>query len=160
MIFHFSGSYIFIETSAPRRRGQKALLHSALFSPTGSTTKCLRFWYHMYGSQMGTMNIYLSKNGSLPGTKVWSLSGNQGNQWSSGTVAVKSNTQYSVSVIQNRSRGGLVVERQTPEREVGGSILRSLCCVLEQDTFTPPKVLVIPRKRWLRPDMNNCLLGR
>ena len=106
MIFHFSGSYIFIETSAPRRRGHKALLHSALFSPTGSTTKCLRFWYHMYGSQMGTMNIYLSKNGSLPGTKVWSLSGNQGNQWSSGTVAVKSNTQYSVSVIQNGRHGG------------------------------------------------------
>ena len=28
--------------------------------------------------------------------------------------------------------------------------------VLEQDTFTSHKVLVIPRKRWLK----NCLLGR
>ena len=33
------------------------------------------------------------------------------------------------------------------------SSLRSPCCVLEQDTFTSQKVLVIPRKRWLRPDM-------
>ena len=45
-----------------------------------------------------------------------------------------------------------MVERRTPEREVRSS-LRSPCCVLEQDTFTSQKVLVIPRKRWLRPDM-------
>ena len=27
------------------------------------------------------------------------------------------------------------------------------CCVLEQDTFTPLKVLVEPRKQWVCPDM-------
>ena len=31
------------------------------------------------------------------------------------------------------------------------------CCVLEQGTFTPQKVLVIPRKRWLRPSMTEKL---
>ena len=40
--------------------------------------------------------------------------------------------------------------------------LGSPCCVLEQDIFTPPpspkKVLVIPRKRWLRPNMTEKLL--
>ena len=30
-------------------------------------------------------------------------------------------------------------------------------CVLEQGTFTPPKVLVIPRKRWLSPNMTEKL---
>ena len=47
-----------------------------------------------------------------------------------------------------------MVERRTPKRDVGGSILtvRSPCCVLEQYT-----VLVIPRKRWLRPDMTEKL---
>ena len=55
--------------------------------------------------------------------------------------------------------GGLVVERQTPEREVGvRSSLRLLCCILEQDTFTSQKVLVIPRKWWLCPDMTEKLL--
>ena len=44
-----------------------------------------------------------------------------------------------------------MVESLTPEREVGGS-------VLEQDTFTSQKVLVIPRKRWVRPDMTEKLL--
>ena len=56
-------------------------------------------------------------------------------------------------------RRGLVVERRTPEREVGvRSSLRSPCCILEQDTFTSQKVLVIPRKRLLRPDMTEKLL--
>ena len=55
-------------------------------------------------------------------------------------------------------RGGLVIERPNPEREVGvRSSLRSPCCVLEQDTFTSQEVLVIPRKRWLRPDMTEKL---
>ena len=49
--------------------------------------------------------------------------------------------------------GGLVVERRTPEREVGGSILTPVAVLcLEQGT-----VLVIPRKRWLRPDMTEKL---
>ena len=61
--------------------------------------------------------------------------------------------------LQYGRRRGLVVERRTPEREVGvRSSLRSLCCVLEQDTFTFQKVLVIPRKRWLRPAMTEKFL--
>ena len=52
-----------------------------------------------------------------------------------------------------------MVEGQTPEREVGGSILTQVAfCVLEQDTFTSQKVLVIPRKRSLLHDMTEKLL--
>ena len=38
------------------------------------------------------------------------------------------------------------------------SSLRSPYCVLEQDTFISQNVLVIPRKRWLHPDMTEKLL--
>ena len=52
-----------------------------------------------------------------------------------------------------------MVEHRTPEREVGGSIVtQSPCCILEQVTFTSQKLLVIPRKQWLRPDMTEKLL--
>ena len=51
-----------------------------------------------------------------------------------------------------------MVERRTLEREIGGSILTQVAVFLEQDTFTSQKVLVIPRKRWLRPDMTEQLL--
>ena len=35
--------------------------------------------------------------------------------------------------------------------------LGSPCCVIEQDKFTSQKVLIIPRKRWLRPDITEKL---
>ena len=48
---------------------------------------------------------------------------------------------------------------RTPDPEVGGSSPTRVkpCCVLEQGAFTPQKVLVIPRKRWLRPNMTEKL---
>ena len=49
-------------------------------------------------------------------------------------------------------------ERRGSERSGVRSSLRSPCCILEQDTFTSQKVLVIPRKRWLHPDMTEKLL--
>ena len=51
---------------------------------------------------------------------------------------------------------------QTPDPVVGGSSPTQVkpCCVLEQGTFTPYKVLVIPRKRWLRPNMTEQLFTR
>ena len=50
---------------------------------------------------------------------------------------------------------------RTPNPEVGGSSPTRVkpCCVIELGTFTPQKVLVIPRKRWLRPNMTEKLGG-
>ena len=50
-----------------------------------------------------------------------------------------------------------MVERRTPEREMGVRNLPQPCCVLEQDTLLP-EILVIPRKQWHRPDMTEKLL--
>ena len=53
-----------------------------------------------------------------------------------------------------------MVERRTPERVVGGSILTQVdvFCHFARYIYSQK---VIHRKRWLRPDMTeNCLLGR
>ena len=47
---------MFIETSAPRRQGDKARLMSPTY--TDSTAICVKFWYHMYGNGVGTLNVY------------------------------------------------------------------------------------------------------
>ena len=59
-----------------------------------------------------------------------------------------------------RERGGLVVNAlDSGSRGRGLSPTRvKPCCVLEQGTFTPQKVLVIHRKRWLHPNMTEKLL--
>ena len=68
---------------------------------------------------------------------------------------------YFLSVLKNISRrylgwGGLVVNTSGSGSR-GRAPLGSPCCVLEQDIFTPQKVLVIPRKWCLRPNMSEKL---
>ena len=57
-IFHaFPGKYIFIETSSPRVKGDRAVLESDMIDKT--TGKCFSFWYHMYGRSIGALKIYI-----------------------------------------------------------------------------------------------------
>ena len=54
-----------------------------------------------------------------------------------------------------------MVEFLTPERELWGfdTYLRRVVS-LSKESFTPEKVLVLPRKRWLCPDMTEKVLTR
>lgn len=56
------GHYIYLEASNPRRRGDTALL---LLKLEGSSF-CMRFWYHMYGRDMGSLKIvHIIKQGTI-----------------------------------------------------------------------------------------------
>ena len=61
-----------------RKPGDKARLLMPQIPKTNA--KCLRFWYHMYGGSVGSLTVY-KKTGSSVGARVWTLSGNQGNEW-------------------------------------------------------------------------------
>ena len=54
--------------------------------------------------------------------------------------------------MMKEERGGAVVERRTPERDLSHVVYCS-------KTLYWPKVLVIPRKWWLHPDMTEKLLN-
>lgn len=76
MIIAFSittGNYIYIETSSPRKAGEKAKIEVDI--PKKGNKFCLSFYYHMYGASVGTLNVY---RGNI---KVFNVSGNQGNKW-------------------------------------------------------------------------------
>jgi len=89
-----TGSYMYIEASAPRRPGQKARLFSPGNLPTTGT--CVTFFYHMYGNTMGTLNVYAKVGGAL-GTPILTTSGNHGNKWLQAQVTVTSASSWSVS---------------------------------------------------------------
>ena len=84
---------MFIEASSPRKQGEKARLVSERFEATSLRGYCIRFWYHMYGAGIGTLNVIVKNrpgNSSLSETIEWSLSGNQLNQWRQGQAPVRS----------------------------------------------------------------------
>ena len=64
---------MYTETSSPRQPGDYAKLNSPKLQFSG--TMCLQFFYHMYGSNVGTFNV------DVNGVNVFSKSGGQGNTW-------------------------------------------------------------------------------
>lgn len=63
---------MYIETSSPRKPGDNAKMSRMV---TLSGKSCLKFYYHMFGGHMGTLNVKLCDQ------EVFNKSGNQGNQW-------------------------------------------------------------------------------
>lgn len=71
------GSYMYIESSSPRKMNDTAVLMSPMIKSTKTCT--MRLYYHMYGDHIGTLNIYrmVGKVKSL----LWTQSGGQGRKW-------------------------------------------------------------------------------
>lgn len=91
----FLGKYIFTESSAPRNVFDFAWIQSPQVDAVGAV-HCFRFWYHMFGTSIGTLRVYQAFNDNLPGRLVWSLSGPQGAKWLHGQVPLESNQPYTV----------------------------------------------------------------
>ena len=89
--------YMYIEASFPRRPGQAARLFSPLVTVSGSSTKCLKFWYHMYGPHVGSLSVYTNTTTANLSTAIWSKTTTQGNMWKSAVVEVQMNQSYMVS---------------------------------------------------------------
>ena len=73
---------MYIETSSPRVQGDNAKLKSPPLKFSG--TLCLSFYYHMYGSDIGSLKV------SFNGKDVFSRSGNKGNTWLKASVSISS----------------------------------------------------------------------
>ena len=73
------GNYIYTEASNPRDPGDIAIIYSELIDITSISNAELNFYSHMYGANMGTMDIELIEGNNT--TNIFSLSGDQGNQW-------------------------------------------------------------------------------
>ena len=98
--FHFAGQYVFIEASAPRRPGDNAYLISQPFDPANSTSRCLKFWHHMKGASIGTLNIYIYTGNFSSMHLLWQRKGNKGNNWMFGQTPIGSNEKYQVKTTR------------------------------------------------------------
>jgi hypothetical protein len=83
----YSGSYyVYAETSDPNSPG----VEFSMYRNVGDNVASISFWYHMYGSAMGTALLQGSDDGGSTYTTLWSKSGNHGDAWKSADVGIGS----------------------------------------------------------------------
>lgn len=78
-----TGSYAFMEASAPRKPGDVAQLINSRIKL--SSPGCLTFWYHMYGLSIGTLAVYDSSSGTPK--LLWSQTGDKKDKWFNARVS-------------------------------------------------------------------------
>ena len=85
--------YAYIETSSPRQPGDTARLES----PWIRGPQCMTFFYHMHGSPMSCVVIYIKSQAANRLRPVWLRSQDQGNQWIQGKISISETSSYQVS---------------------------------------------------------------
>ena len=90
-----SGTYLYLESSYPLRSGDKVSLISEFISVPKT---CLRFYYHMFGDRLGTLNVKLKlRNGKLE--TLWTKAKNQLDYWRMGHTSIDQDMGYQVCAI-------------------------------------------------------------
>ena len=77
--------YAYMEASAPNNPNKRAILESPCFDLTSVLFPELKFMYHMYGADMGELELEISTGGGT-WVSVWSKVGDQGDGWLSATI--------------------------------------------------------------------------
>ncbi|XP_038053495.1 MAM and LDL-receptor class A domain-containing protein 2-like [Patiria miniata] len=148
------GSFLFIEASG-RRQNDMARVATPVF-PASSSVCLMRFWYHMWGTNVGTLQVY-TKSASSDGhmTLMWTATGPQGNQWNYGSLFVSNNNNFSVvfqGIVDSTGLSDIAIDDVTfmescgkPEEAVPIEI-PSLCGY--EEVLCPADKVCIP-KTWL-----------
>ena len=94
-----SGNYVFLEASSC---GSKtSYLYSKSMDFSSLTNPTLSYYYHMYGTSMGSLSVEVSTDGgSTWSSSLSTISGNQGNAWHHGTVDLSAYTSATNAVIR------------------------------------------------------------
>ena len=85
-----------MEASSPATMGQVAVLNSNTIKKPNIGTKCLKFWYHMYGLNMGSLTVVLKDIVTMAETDLVKLLGNKGNQWKEQKIDVAAANDFQV----------------------------------------------------------------
>uniref|UniRef100_A0A3Q3L091 MAM domain-containing protein n=1 Tax=Mastacembelus armatus TaxID=205130 RepID=A0A3Q3L091_9TELE len=101
------GHYLYIESSVPQEFKDTAVLLSRVFQPTHQRGKdpskshhrCVfRFHYHMFGSHVFCLAVYLRTMATGHGHMLWIRYGNQGNLWHRKTLYLSSARPFQILI--------------------------------------------------------------
>lgn len=143
-----SRSYAYIEASYPAKEGDRALLQSVVLNPNKGSPKCMKFYYHMYGADTGTLSVYIQRiNATLerPGDVKWTLAGPKNNSWFQAQTQIESDTAFYIIIdgmVGKGYRSDIAIDEITIEdascdvlpSEAQPSNSTSINCSFETDT--------------------------
>lgn len=99
------GHYLYIESSTPQEFKDSAVLLSRVFQPTQQNylsrpyQHCVfRFHYHMFGSHVFCLAVYLRTTTTGRGYMLWIRHGDQGNVWHRKTLYLSSARPFQVTI--------------------------------------------------------------
>jgi hypothetical protein len=100
LVFHsFVGYYFFVETSWPRKPGDKARLatyYNFAGLRAGDDTCRMRFYYHMWGEHIGNLSVKVRDTIGGPETTLWTKNGKVGNYWARAEVVLQNINDFQV----------------------------------------------------------------
>ena len=89
-----NGIYFYVESSNPNFPNKVFIVYTPTFDISATPGKVLSFWYHMYGTAMGDLEIgVLDSTGYIP---LDTISGNQGNQWQLAYYPITTTTPFKI----------------------------------------------------------------
>ena len=90
--------YVFSESSFPAVNGTLARLEGPYVVETHN---CLNFRYHMFGEDIGRLNVYVVYDGdSKNKTLLWHLGGDQREGWNTAEASIEATRPYKVKTIE------------------------------------------------------------
>ncbi|XP_076229735.1 MAM and LDL-receptor class A domain-containing protein 1 isoform X3 [Nomia melanderi] len=110
------GGYAYIDSSFPRRPGDRARLLSTSFpAPNPDTPMCLHFWFHMFGAGIGSLKLFVRHFRSLdaPLREIWALTGNAGNTWFIAEITIGSLDDFQLvfeASVGNSGMGDIAID--------------------------------------------------
>ena len=99
-----TGKYIYIETSSPRNPGDSARLEG----PWMRGPQCMTFYYHMRGSTMSCVIIYIRSMATYRYKLVWLKSEDRGDHWIPGQISINTTEIFQVSSFELNPSNGLI----------------------------------------------------
>ena len=98
-----SGKYIYIEASSPRKPGDIAQLEG----PWMRGPQCMTFFYHMRGSTMSCVIIYIRSMATYRYKPVWLKSEDRGDHWLLAQISINTTEIFQVSSFESNLSYGV-----------------------------------------------------
>ena len=92
--FFLEGFYLYVESTGRRERDTARLISKEL-PKTSPNQKCFKFFYHMYGSTIGSLTVRLMSKGQ-PEKVLFTKAGNQGFKWQPAELSINTAQPYQV----------------------------------------------------------------